>query len=190
MIALLRKTPIWFWRDILLPFAITRLVLTLVACAAFHISPLPSAFPSSSEIGRAGNIQPASNSVPATHPFINMWSRWDAGWYLEIAKHGYHFEAGKPGSAAFFPLYPSVIRLLHSLFFLPLTDYSYFATGILVSNICFIAGLTCLYALLSLDYKNELARWAVLAVLLFPTTFFYSAPYSESWLFFISIISF
>src|SRR5438874_7753063 len=39
-------------------------------------------------------------------PFIGPWERWDALWYHHLAASGYH----TPSDAAFFPLYPLLIR--------------------------------------------------------------------------------
>src|SRR5258708_16898277 len=44
-------------------------------------------------------------------------ARWDAAWYLTIAKHGYQpgVAPQSPLRAGFFPLYPLLIRGLHQL---------------------------------------------------------------------------
>lgn len=46
----------------------------------------------------------------ASYPFLDMWIRWDAGWYQAIATEGYYFSASEQSSAAFFPIYPLLIR--------------------------------------------------------------------------------
>ncbi len=44
---------------------------------------------------------------------IDVWARWDSGWFLRIAEHGY---ASDPSSTpAFFPLYPSLVAALGRL---------------------------------------------------------------------------
>jgi Mannosyltransferase (PIG-V) len=180
MIALFRKVPSWFGRDVLLPFAATRLALMLIAWLAFRLLPLPSAFPLSWEIGKNGAAQHTRSGAPQAHPFINMWSRWDAGWYLEIAKYGYHYEPGRPSSAAFFPLYPNAIRFFHALLLLPASDCSYLAAGIALSNISLLASLSYLHQLLSRDCDTPTVARTILIILLFPTSFFFSSAYSES----------
>jgi Gpi18-like mannosyltransferase len=119
-----------------------------------------------------------------------MWSRWDAGWYLEIAKRGYHYEPSKPSSVAFFPLYPGAVRLLHDLLFLPASDGFYLGAGIALSNFCLIISLVYLRALLSLDYNPQVTRRVLLFILLFPTSFFFSAVYSESLFLLLTLSSF
>src|SRR5258705_11905522 len=38
---------------------------------------------------------------------LESWHRWDTTWYVIIAQSGYRYD---PRSAAFFPLYPMLIR--------------------------------------------------------------------------------
>jgi Mannosyltransferase (PIG-V) len=180
----------WLGRDIILPFITTRIALCLVAWLGFRLLPLPSAFPLSWEIAGDGAAHFTTDGAPRSHSFVNMWSRWDSGWYLQIAKHGYHYDPGKPSSTAFFPLYPLSIRLLHAIFFLPDSDYWYLVIGIILSNICLLVGVFYLYQLTRLDYNESVAGAAVLCLLLFPTSFFLSAAYSESMFLALTISSF
>jgi len=43
--------------------------------------------------------------------FLEGWMRWDGNWYLEIATKGYEYTPGKQSSVAFFPAYPTAMRL-------------------------------------------------------------------------------
>jgi hypothetical protein len=44
-------------------------------------------------------------------PFLEGWARWDASWYLEIARKGYRYRGPEhQASVAFFPGYPLAIR--------------------------------------------------------------------------------
>lgn len=47
--------------------------------------------------------------LPALAP-VQALAHWDAGWYGEIAAHGYWIHAGQQSPVAFFPLYPMVVR--------------------------------------------------------------------------------
>jgi len=67
-----------------------------------------------------------------------MLSRWDAGWYLEIARDGYRYEPGVPSNAAFFPLYPLLIRAVHALLLLPENDYWWLVIAIAISNVAYL----------------------------------------------------
>lgn len=93
-------------------------------------------------------------------------ARWDAIWYLDIARHGYD---SKP-SAAFFPLYPLAVRGLGGSV----------AAAILLSTACLLVALVALHRLTELDLGREAARWTVLALAFSPMAFFLSAVYAES----------
>lgn len=169
----------WLIRDILVPFLVSRAALTLVAWLGFHFLHVHLA-------GRKWEIADDGfrRSVTAhlstdAHPFINMWSRWDGGWYLDIAKDGYSFIPGQQSSVAFFPLYPGLIRLVHHI--VPLTsDAGWLLVGIIVSNAALIVALIYLYQLVLLDQDRGTAARTVLYLCVFPATLFLSAVYSES----------
>src|SRR5205814_1709131 len=166
----------WVFTDVLLPFLVTRLGLSLIAWLGFQLAPLRVTFPGAREIGANKNWQPVSVSVsPREHPWLNMWSRWDATWYVEVAESGYQFESGKPSTAAFFPLYPLLIRAFDAVLLLPSTQYWWLMSGLIVSNACLLIALLYLRALLLLDYGENVAARVILYILVFPTTFFLSA---------------
>src|ERR1700690_2666217 len=52
--------------------------------------------------------------------------RWDSAWYMEISRKGYDFSAVKNSSIAYFPLFPLVIKAVHGLNVIPLSDLSFF----------------------------------------------------------------
>ena len=169
------------WGDVITPFAITRLALLLVGWLGVRLLPLTVTFPSAWEIGPDGNKHTVVNrSSPTSHPWVNMLSRWDAGWYVEIARDRYRYEPGSPSNAAFFPLYPLLIRAIHALLFLPPNEYWWLVTAIALSNIALLIGLTYFRALLAMDFDEEIASRAITYLLIFPTTFFFSGVYSES----------
>ncbi len=169
------------WGDVITPFAITRLALLLVGWLGVRLLPLTVTFPSAWEIGPDGNKHAVVNRIsPTSHPWVNMLSRWDAGWYVEIARDQYRYEPGSPSNAAFFPLYPLLIRAIHALLFLPPNEYWWLVTAIALSNIALLIGLTYFRALLAMDFDEEITSRAITYLLIFPTTFFFSGVYSES----------
>jgi len=190
-VSLFSRVPKWFARDILIPFVITRLALSLVAWLGFHLLPLPITFPAAWEIGSDGGRHALVNHISSSvHPWVNMWSRWDAGWYVDIAQTGYEFHAGLPSNAAFFPLYPLLMKAIHALLFLPSTDYWWLLTGIALSNIALLVGLGYFRALLAIDFTAEVASRAIIYLLVFPTTFFFSSVYTESLFLGLSVAAF
>jgi hypothetical protein len=133
------KIPKWFTCEIIVPFVITRLALLLVGWLGFRLLPLPVAFPSAWEIGLDGNRHAVVDHIsPTSHPWVNMLSRWDAAWYVEIARDGYRYEPGVPSNAAFFPLYPLLIRAVHALLLLPENDYWWLIIAIAISNVALL----------------------------------------------------
>jgi Mannosyltransferase (PIG-V) len=100
------------------------------------------------------------------------WEREDALWFLRIATGGY---ANEDGSAAFFPLYPTATRAVSAAI-----GGHPLAASILVSNLSLLGALCMLYVLTRTEISEETARRAVLYAAVFPTSFFFLAPYSES----------
>jgi len=108
----------------------------------------------------------------AAELLLNPWLRFDALWYLKIARGGY--DLAEP-NIHHLPLYPLLIRLLHQTGGLNLA-----ASGLLVSNLAFVAALACFYRLARLDYNASVGRRAAFYLAIFPTAFFYLAGYTES----------
>jgi Gpi18-like mannosyltransferase len=176
---LVRTVPNWLLVDILAPLVVSRMALTLLAWLCFHLFQFPLKS-SKWEVGDNGMSKSiAGHLSPNVHPFINMWARWDAGWYLDIAKDGYQFRPREQSNVAFFPLYPYVVRLVHSVIRLP-GDAGWLLAAIIVSNTALLVALIYLHRLICLDYDRNTAARAVLYLCIFPTTLFLSAVYSES----------
>ena len=119
---------------------------------------------------------------PGWQNAFTSFERFDALWFLRIASGGYR--AGD-GSAAFFPLYPLATRAVSWV----MGDHP-FAGALLVSNASIAGGLCVLYAITASERSIEAARRTVLLVALFPTSFFFFAPYSESLFLFLSVTTF
>jgi hypothetical protein len=153
------------WRFCIEVFVVTRvglLVLGLVSVALF--TPLdPVSVP-----GWAAHPIPD----PGWHNLFTAWERFDALWFLRIAAEGYR---ATDGSAAFFPLYPLAIRAVSFAI-----GGHPFPAALLVSNGALLGALLILYPLTRAEVSEGVARTTVLLLCLFPTSFFFLAPYSES----------
>jgi hypothetical protein len=122
-------------------------------------------------------------------------ARWDAAWYLLIARSGYGPNLGSATTArsAFYPLYPLAVRTVSAFSPAPVV------AALLVSLLSLGAALYLLHRLTALevqagailkgarlqavgagDRPREVARLAVLIVAFSPMAFFFSAVYSES----------
>ncbi|HEX6945380.1 MAG TPA: mannosyltransferase family protein, partial [Casimicrobiaceae bacterium] len=96
-------------------------------------------------------------------------ARWDTVWFEHIARDGYDAQR-----AAFFPLYPLLVRALG---FVVRSDL---VAGILLSLVCFGLALVLLERLVALDFGRDVARLTVWIVALFPAAVWFSAVYSEA----------
>ncbi len=79
-------------------------------------------------------------------------ARWDAVWYLRIADSGY---AGSDARAAFFPLYPLLVRGLATPF--GAAPGALLAAAYVVSLGAFLVALTLLHRLVALELGRPLA---------------------------------
>jgi hypothetical protein len=103
---------------------------------------------------------------------LGVWQRWDACWYLRIATYGY--EPGEPATA-FFPLYPMSIRALGPLF-----GGNLAIAALAVSAVGFVVAMAILHAMVSTDVDRGTADRSILYLAVFPTAFFFFAPFTES----------
>jgi len=108
-------------------------------------------------------------------PFLNMWIRWDAGWYQAIAERGYSFSTTEQSAAAYFPLYPIAMQALIWM------GANVFIAGILVTAACGLVAF-CLFWLWAKERTDQpTADAATQLFLLWPFSFFlYGAIYSDA----------
>ncbi|MBI5620460.1 hypothetical protein HY949_01645 [Candidatus Gottesmanbacteria bacterium] len=105
---------------------------------------------------------------------VTPWANFDGAHYTSIAKDGYGVF-----QFAFFPMYPLLIRLGHTISGLP---YESVAVGI--SHIALFTGLFLFWRYL----KGTPGRvWVIILFLVYPASFFFAAAYSESVFFALSI---
>lgn len=110
--------------------------------------------------------------------FLNSTANFDGIHYISIAKNGYH-----QYEQAFFPLYPILIKLTSPIF-----NQNYLLAAIFLSNLCFLGALYFLYKylkLIKIDTKS--IKWFFFLLLAFPTSFYFSAVYTESIFLFLFI---
>jgi Mannosyltransferase (PIG-V) len=108
-------------------------------------------------------------------PLLSPLARWDAAWYLRIADSGY---GGTDARAAFFPLYPLLVRAIAAPF--GASPGALLVAAYLVSLAAFLGALVLLHRLVSLELGRPLAQPALLLLAVFPAALFFGAPYSES----------
>ena len=108
-------------------------------------------------------------------PLLSPLARWDAAWYLRIAESGY---GGSDVRAAFFPLYPLLVRAVAAPF--GASPGALLVAAYVLSLAAFLGALVLLHRLVSLELGRPLAQPALLLLAVFPAALFFGAPYSES----------
>jgi hypothetical protein len=108
---------------------------------------------------------------------LNLPARWDAYWYLDIARHGYHWDpqVAYQQNVVFFPAYPLLIAAVSWL-----TGAAPLLAGFALSLAAFYGALVYLRRLAALDLNDAAATRAVWLVALYPSALFFGAVYTES----------
>ncbi len=156
----------------LIAFLISRLIIVL----AIH---LPTA---------AGIRVYIDFGVEASQPpLVRPWARWDAVWYARVAADGYRYTPDSldqaENSTAFFPLLPLSMAFAAPIFGGAMT------AGLVISNGCFLAALILLYRWARTRLNATAAVYLVWLLALFPTSFYFSAPYTESLFLLLTVIA-
>ncbi|HLO28989.1 MAG TPA: hypothetical protein VK249_07640 [Anaerolineales bacterium] len=116
-------------------------------------------------------IFPYYNARPYPVPWLALWQRFDANWYLSVAEDGY---GNIPGDDHFPPLFPVLIHILQPLF------GGAFVAGLFISHLATFYAIKLLYDTFNEWGGDLLAKWTTFFVLIYPTAFFLFSVYSES----------
>jgi hypothetical protein len=108
--------------------------------------------------------------------YLSAMCRWDCGWYLGLAEHGYepfHGPEGRVvGSWSFFPLYPLVVSVVWSTL-----QISTLSSALIVSMSCSYAACLAAWPLLEGNLRAYVLYCAFL--LSGPFSFHYAMPLTE-----------
>lgn len=118
---------------------------------------------------------PKSGLFP--NEFIRSLANWDGGHYLGIAEINY-----QKFQYAFFPLYPLAINLVSKI------TGSFLLAGILISALSSFFAFQLFYELISMEFGKQYAKRSLIALLIFPMSFYFLTVYSEG-LFFLLTVS-
>jgi hypothetical protein len=162
------------WRPCLAVFVAARIGLSIVSVVGVGL------LEPRSPVDVPG--RPAPAATPGWHNAIDATERQDAIWYLRLSAEGW---SPDDASAAFFPLYPLAVRAVSWV--VPGDDV--FA-ALLVSNAAFLGALLALFALTAEAFGERMARRTIVVAAVFPTAFFFLAPYSESLFLLLSVLTF
>ena len=116
---------------------------------------------------------------------VTPLARWDSGWYINLAEAGYGeppTRVGQETNHAFFPLYPGLVRLI-----VRATAIETSLAGNLISAAALLAALLLFAEWTRRHFGESRVVPAVLVLLLFPTSFFFAAVYTEALLLALSL---
>ena len=114
-------------------------------------------------------------AVPFWEQIVKVFSvSGDSPHYLYLAEHGYTAVGDQAKLIVFYPLYPLCIKIFNVFF------NNYLISGIVVSNLAFMASCCVFYELLRLDYSEKQAIGGLCLMIAAPFTMFYSAVFTES----------
>lgn len=103
--------------------------------------------------------------------FLEVWRQWDANILLGIAEHGYAPKADSHPTA-FFPLFPLLVR---AVFFM-----NPVLAGMTINGLACWVAFAYLYRLAEEESGQRAGQRAVSYLVLFPTSVFLIAPYTEA----------
>jgi len=112
--------------------------------------------------------------------FLSHLASFDGVHYTQIADNGY-----AQNEQAFFPLYPLLIKAL------TFVTHNRLASGLLIANISFLIGLIVFQKYLKIIFPKNKSQlfWTFFFLLVFPTSFFFGAVYTEGLFFLLFILS-
>lgn len=117
----------------------------------------------------------SNQPLKSFYAWLEIWNRWDAPHYLDIARDGYVTTGVASRWLVFYPLYPWLVRA-----FGVLTGGDQLVAAFLVSALASVAAALLLHRLARLDFEETIARGAVWFLLIFPTSYFLHIGYTES----------
>src|SRR3954467_3849496 len=142
----------------------TRMAVLLVAVfAALSFGPAAG--------GLAAENAAKFDTPQLTHaladPLLSPLARWDAVWYLRVADGGYGESEAR---AAFFPLYPLLVRSLATPF--GASPAALLLAAYAISLGAFLAALVLLWRLVALELGERMAQPALLLLAVFPAALY------------------
>lgn len=120
------------------------------------------------------------------NPNPPLWARWDSGWYYSIVNYGYSLKkTGVMSNVTFFPLFPLLWKFIEII-----SPLKGFFVALFVTNILTIFGFILFYRWVEEKWSRMVALKSLIALAVFPTSFFFISAYSESTLFLLVVATF
>lgn len=160
-------------RAALFVFALTRALVLVIFVLTAHLTLGQPSFGGAVQEPRISLDQ--SNVSEKLRGLVRVA---DANWYIDIAAIGYEpgpFQTDRQHSWAFFPFFPLLLRGAAAC------TGEYALTGVALSNIFFLLALVLLHRLVrACGYDEADADRAIFYLAVFPTSYFFSLPLTES----------
>jgi uncharacterized membrane protein YhaH (DUF805 family) len=170
-------------RSAFFAFTLTRLILFVILVLGSQVHLLNAPLP----LGQGQDVYIDLNKMSLARALRPLAARGDGDWYISIARHGYEqipFEVGYH-RWVFFPLYPLLLRAVSYL------TGGYELTGMLLSSLLFFIALVFLYKLTrEYGYDDGTAERTIFYLAVFPTSYFFSLPLTESLFLLLTVSSF
>ena len=161
----------WRWWKPALVFVAVAAIVWLVTFVAAETLPRDYLFPRLSH--------------PSGGPLVEMWMRWDAGWYREIVRHGYRYDPGVQSSVAYFPAYPLAIVALAWAF------PGIAAAAVFVTAASGLGSAILFHRWCSTRMSPTAATTALLVMLLSPYAWYlFGAVYSDAFFLLVALAAF
>lgn len=116
------------------------------------------------------------------HRILEGLLRWDAQYFIHIARYGYTYEK----SLAFFPLFPFMIKVVSAVVYFCFSSVLNYSSvtllcAVLLNVYFFVKAANTLYRLtLNVFNDKQLAYKSAILFTINPASIFFTAPYSES----------
>lgn len=157
-----------------LPFCCSRTIVfvLLICCQCLRTETIPA------REGVNTNLTIEIHRGPVLEGLHRVLGSADAAWYRDIAEHGYDQQPFSQTAAhnwVFFPFLPLLMRVLSASG----ADIVLATAGL--ANICFFLALAAMYQLAKREGLSEAAaQRAIWLAAFMPTSYFFSAPLTES----------
>jgi hypothetical protein len=126
-------------------------------------------------------IVQANTSSPSVASLYRIWIRFDGRLFADVASRGYV----ELWQAAFYPLFPALEHVLA-----PLVGDDPALAGLVMANVASFGAFVLLRLLTERDLGQQIARRTLLYLVVFPTSLFLAAAYSESLFLLLSVATF
>src|SRR5258708_2842135 len=156
------------WKEAAWIFGLSRLMILLLSYLAVTFL---SIFPPPNSPGMYIGPEKCINNIAC---FLLSWWRWDAVHYVQIAYSGYSQRL----LTVFFPFFPLLMRSVG--FLLGGSVIADYAAGLILANSCFYGVLVLFYHLVSKDFGQRVAKYALIYLAFAPYAIFFFVGYTES----------